>query len=259
MQQDGQTVTWTAILDLTNEGKITPRAGDFVGFYITGWDAAGNQFPVVSNSEASPIPELAVDDTDFERQWVQLGAVGPELRIQSISVSDDHVSPGTEVTVKAKVVNSGGNTTSLFKVGFYSGDATEPFDFVTLTGIDAGEVIDVDALWTTEEGVTRVRVVVDYDNLIPEVNDNDNSAEHAIDIAYSQYFGWFDSPREHPLAWIFVFISIITLFAVVSIASKTSIDFGDGAFDDEEVDWEEEEFDYPDEQSEDDEDDSEGD
>ena len=94
--------------------------------------------------------------------------------------------------------------------------------------------------WTTEEGVTRVRVVVDYDNLIPEVNDYDNSAEHSIEIAYGQYFGWFDSPRENPLAWIFIFISIITIAAVISIASRTSIDYGGGAFDEDDVEWDEE-------------------
>ena len=72
MRQDGQSVIWTGEVDLTAGGTISPREGDFIGFYLTGWDAAGNQFPVVSNSEASPIPELAEDDTDFERQWVRL-------------------------------------------------------------------------------------------------------------------------------------------------------------------------------------------
>jgi len=68
MQQVDQAVYWTGEVDITAGGTITPQAGDFVGFYMTGWDAAGNQFPLVSNSEASPIPELAFDDTDFERQ-----------------------------------------------------------------------------------------------------------------------------------------------------------------------------------------------
>ena len=108
MQQEGQTVYWTGEVDITAGGTIVPQAGDFVGFYMTGWDAAGNQFPVVSNSEASPIPELAFDDADFERQWVRLGAVGPELRVKSISVSDDHVSPGTDIEITATVINNGG-------------------------------------------------------------------------------------------------------------------------------------------------------
>jgi len=169
---------------------------------MTGWDAAGNQFPVVSNSEASPIPELAFDDTDFERQWVRLGAVGPELRVKSITVSDDHVSPGTDIEITATVVNNGGSTTSQFKVAFFAGDSDEPFDVKAIVGIEGGESVPVTVDWEVEN-VDRVRVEVDYGNLLVEVNDNDNTAEHDINIAYGQYLGWLDSPREHPLAWIF--------------------------------------------------------
>ncbi|GIS27376.1 MAG: hypothetical protein CM15mP128_1350 [Methanobacteriota archaeon] len=95
----GRNVTWTGSVDLTAGGTIVPREGDFVGFFVSGYDAAGNDFPVVSNSEASPIPELAEDDTDFERQWVRLGAVGAELRVASIALSDDHVAPRSSVTI----------------------------------------------------------------------------------------------------------------------------------------------------------------
>ena len=143
MKQEGQTVYWTGEVDITAGGTILPQAGDFVGFYMTGWDAAGNQFPVVSNSEASPIPELAFDDTDFERQWVRLGAVGPELRVQSITVSDDHVSPGTDVEITATVINNGGPTTQQFKVAFFAGNADDPFDVKAIVGIEGGAASDV--------------------------------------------------------------------------------------------------------------------
>ena len=245
MQQDGQNVIWTGAVDLTDGGRITPQAGDFVGFYISGYDAAGNQFPVVSNSEASPVPELAANDTDFERQWIRLGAVGPELRVQSIDLSDDHVSPGASVDVSAHVINTGGDTDAPFKVSFYAGDAEKPFDEVTLSGIDSNEVIEVTTMWSAEN-VDRLRVVVDRDNLIVEVNDDDNSAEHSVEMAYPKYLGWFDSPRENPLAWIFIVTSIIVLIGVASIAARTSIDHSDGMFDEEE-NWDEEEEDDDDE------------
>ena len=61
-------------------------------------------------------------------------------------------------------------------------------------------------------------------------------------IAYGEYFGWFDSVRENPLAWIFVIVSIITLAVVATVASKTSIDYGEGAFEEEE-DWDDDEED----------------
>ena len=239
MQQEGQNVIWTGAVDLTDNGRIIPQAGDFVGFYISGYDAAGNQFPAVSNSEASPIPELAVDDTDFERQWIRLGAVGPELQVKSISLSDDHIAPGSKITINAEVINIGGSTPSLFKVAFYSGDDEIPFETVSVAGINTDEIVKVSTEWSAED-VDRIRVVVDYNNLIVEVNDDDNSAEHSIDIAYGQYFGWFDSPRESPLAWIFIITSILVLLGVASIAARTSIDHGDGVFSDEE-EWEDEE------------------
>ena len=250
MQQEGQNVIWTGAVDLTDNGRIVPQAGDFVGFYVTGYDAAGNQFPVVSNSEASPIPELAVDDTDFERQWIRLGAVGPELRIKSISLSDDHIAPGTNIIINAEVINIGGSTSAMFKVAFYSGDDEKPFDTFGVAGIDGDEVVKVSSTWSAED-VDRVRVVVDYDNLIVEVNDDDNSAEHSIDIAYGQYFGWFDSPRESPLAWIFIITSILVLLGVASVAARTTIDHGEGVFSDDE-EWEDEDDDDEEDDYEDD-------
>ena len=255
MQQEGQTVYWTGEVDITAGGTILPQAGDFVGFYITGWDAAGNQFPVVSNSEASPIPELAFDDTDFERQWVRLGAVGPELRVKSITVSDDHVSPGTDIEITATVINNGGPTTSQFKVAFFAGDSDEPFDVKAIVGIEGGESVPVTVDWEVQN-VDRVRVEVDYGNLLVEVNDNDNTAEHDINIAYGQYLGWLDSPREHPLAWIFAVSTVLILILVATVASRTAVDLGDGAFaEDDEIDWEDDDDDYDDDDYDDDDDD----
>ena len=252
MQQDGQNVIWTGSVDLTDNGRIIPQSGDFVGFYVSGYDTAGNQFPVVSNSEASPIPELAIDDTDFERQWIRLGAVGAELRVSSISLSDDHIAPGASITIDAKVTNVGGSTPALFKVAFFSGDDEKPFDTVGVAGIDGGEIVEVSTVWNAED-VDRIRVVVDYDEsdprgLVVEVNDFDNSAEHSIEIAYSKHFGILDSPRESPLAWIFGFTSILVLVAVATVAARTTIDHGEGAFTDEEdEDWEDDEYEDDDE------------
>ena len=143
----------------------------------------------------------------------------------------------------------------MFKVAFYAGDDETPFETVGVAGIDGDEVVEVSTTWSAED-VDRIRVVVDYDNLIVEVNDDDNSAEHSIDIAYGEYFGWFDSPRESPLAWIFIITSIIVLFAVATVAARTTIDHGEGAFSDGEEDWDEDEFEDDFEDDDDDEDDN---
>jgi hypothetical protein len=124
-------------------------------------------------------------------------------------------------------------------VTFYAGDDTTPFDSFAVNGLNAGETLEVNVQWEAKE-VDRIRVVVDEANAIPEANDDDNSAEHAVTIAYGEYFGWFDSVRENPLAWIFVIVSIITLAVVATVASKTSIDYGEGAFEEEE-DWDDDE------------------
>ena len=239
MQQDGQNVMWTGVVDITAGGTILPKAGDFVGFYVTGYDAAGNQFPVVSNSEASPIPVLASDDTDFERQWIRLGDVGAELRVKNIVMSDDHIAPGSTIDITATIYNAGGNTSSQFKVAFFAGSEEQPFETVRVNGIDEGEFYPVSVVWESEE-VDRIRVVVDYEDEVPEANDDDNSAEHAVTIAYGQYLGWFDSVREQPLAWMFAVLSILTLAIVFTVATRTSIDYGEGAFDEDEADWEDE-------------------
>ena len=254
MQQDGQSVIWTGTVDLTDGGRITLREGDWVGFYLTGYDSAGNEFPVVSNSEASPIAEIAADDTDFERQWIRLGAVGPQLKISSITLSDDHVAPGQEVEITADVMNVGGETNFQFKVAFYAGDAIVPFETVTLNNIGANQNIPVSAKWNAKEGIERIRVVVDPDDVIVEVNDEDNSAEHKVEIVYVSYMGWFDSIREQPLIWLFSILSIIVLVAIGITANRTAITHGEDSIYEEE--WEEEdEWEEDDDDDDDDDDD----
>jgi hypothetical protein len=187
---------------------------------------------------------LAFDDDDFERQWLRLGSIGPELSVASISLSDDHIAPSTKVDIDAVITNDGGATLSPFKVAFFAGDSDEPFDVITIAGIEQDEEITVSTIWEAEE-VGRIRVEADYGNYIVEVNDDDNSAEHSVDVAYGKYLGWIDSPRENPLTWIFIILTLITLVVVVSVASKTSLDFSDGALQ-EDFGWEEDEEEYDD-------------
>ena len=239
MRQDGMIVTWTGSVDLTAGGTIVPREGDFVGFFVSGYDAAGNDFPVVSNSEASPIPELAEDDTDFERQWVRLGAVGAELRVASIALSDDHVAPRSSVTITVGIQNVGGATNTSFNVHFYAGDAEEPFAKSTISGLGADETVELIQTWNAEE-VDRIRVVVDEENLVLEANDDDNEAEHGLEVAYAAGFGWKDSYRENPLAWLFSIVGLLLVAVVATVAQRTAIDHGEGAFyDEEEEAWDE--------------------
>ena len=68
-----------------------------------------------------------------------------------------------------------------------------------MNNIGSGETIPVSATWEAREGIDRIRVVVDPDDVIVEVNDDDNTAEHGVEIVYVSYMGWFDSIKEQPL------------------------------------------------------------
>ena len=93
-------------------------------------------------------------------------------------------------------------------------------------------------------------MVVDHENVISEVNEADNTVEQGIEIAYASFLGWVDSPREHPLTWIYMIVAVVVIGAVVTIARRTSLEdmtslFQEEYYDDEE--WEDdEEFDEDD-------------
>ncbi|MDB2457686.1 hypothetical protein N9W77_01080, partial [bacterium] len=237
--------------------SATPEFTKEEGMMLEGFGTSIQSVRLV-DKDATGYTELLIT-TNTQSHWLYGGNLIQKLSIdieEGFSTgwfstdADDHVSPGASVEVNAKVINTGGNTDAPFKVSFFAGDSEKPFDEVTLTGIDSKEVIEVSTVWSAEN-VDRLRVVVDRDNLIIEVNDDDNSAEHSVEMAYPKYLGWFDSPRENPLAWIFIVTSIIVLIGVATIAARTSIDHSDGMFEDDE-DWDEDEDgDYEDEEEDD--------
>jgi hypothetical protein len=179
------------------------------------------------------------------------------LRVASITLSDDHVAPRVRVDIDVAVENVGGATNTSFNVAFYAGDASEPFERRSVSGLPSGEQIVLSVSWQAED-VDRIRVVVDEENAVLEANDEDNVAEHSVEVAYATGFAWKDSYRENPLAWIFSIMSIIILGAVATIAQRTAIDHGEGAFvDDDEDLWEEHEASMDGDEDDDDNDDDE--
>ncbi|GIS27375.1 MAG: hypothetical protein CM15mP128_1340 [Methanobacteriota archaeon] len=83
-----------------------------------------------------------------------------------------------------------------------------------MAGLGADETVELTQTWSAEE-VDRIRVVVDEENVVLEANDDDNEAEHGLEVAYAAGFGWKDSYRENPLAWIFSIVGLL-LVAVVA-------------------------------------------
>jgi hypothetical protein len=128
-----------------------------------------------------------------------------------------------------------------------------PFDSTTLNKIGADQTIPVSVYWNAEEGIDKIRVQVDPDDVIVEVNDDDNTAEHKVEVVYVSYMGWFDSIREQPLIWLFSIMSVIVLVGIGITANRTAISHSDDSLYDD--DWEVEEEDEDWEGDEDDDDD----
>jgi hypothetical protein len=223
IQQEDNMVRWSGTVDLTSGGTVVARSGDLVGFWITGYDAAGNPFHEIGNSEANPISELPSMDGDNDLSWVKLGAEVTELAVIDIAIADDHISHGSKVSITATIHNYGGATGTSFSVAFYAGDNERAFHTSTLNGIDSSETITITAEWRADDSVERITVIVDPENVISEVDEDDNRAEHSVEVVYVSYMGWLDSPREQPLAWVFTILSIIVLSVVFTIARRTSL------------------------------------
>ena len=250
---------WVGNVDLTDGGilgicsqakvySVCLREGYQVGFWLTGYDSAGNEFQENSNSESDPIKELAEVSTDSELSWVYLGSTVAKIRVLDFRLDDNHVTPSEEVTLSALIKNDGASAGGSFVVDFQSinsdGDV-KSFSQVSLTGIDVGEELKVITNWKAEEGVTKLRVVVDPDNQIPEVNKDDNSATHDVEVSGIAYTGWVDGMRENPLPTMGIIIFLIVLAVIVRISRKTSINLYDSIYD--EVMFDEDDLDGDDE------------
>jgi len=254
MQQNGQEILWTGTVDLTDDGRIDARMGDLVGFWITGYDAAGNPFLEVGNSPSNPVQELVSIDNDHELGWVYLGAEVADLKLTSITLDDDHISPGSNVQITVEVVNNGGEASTPFSVAFYAGNSDKPFDTKSINSLEPGQAVELIVTWEAEEGYDRIRAVVDPENVVIEVNEEDNSAEHSVEVVYVSYFGWVDNVREQPLGWIFAGVGIIVVMTAFTISRRTALERGSSLLDDEfyedddyedsedDEDWEDDEY-----------------
>ena len=243
MRQEGTAIEWTGTVDLVGDGMNPPIQDYVVGFWIEGWDVAGNPLATESNSKSDPVREPVELDGDHELQWIRFGATGPQLTIERVSADREVMSNGANVEITAWVANLGGPTNTSFTVGFYSGDDLQPFATQALAGI-SDEAIPVKAIWKAEKGVDRVRVVVDIDDEINEVDESDNSAEVGVSVEYAWGLGWVDLARQNMLTVIGIIIAMIILPVVGVVSMRggvgTSV-FEDDLFYDEDEDYYDEE------------------
>ena len=248
MQLNGSHLEWIGEVDLTSEGLVTPRSGYKIGFWVTGHDAAGNEFPRAANTESDPVREREDLDGDQDLAWVRLGATVAELIVKSVTLDQDTVSEGTEIEVTAIIANIGGVTESSFSVQFIVDEKV--IDTVRLTGLPSDGEHRITSTWTATEGIDRITVVVDAENEIVEVDEEGNSMSAGVSVEYSWGLGWVDSWRQNPLTVIGVIFALILLPVIATITWKTSLSGSTSLYDEElmyeeeeEEEWEEEEDD----------------
>jgi len=247
VMEDG--IEWIGEVDLTNDGVVTPRSGYRVGFWVTGHDAAGNEFPMPANTESDPVRERAEDDGDHDLSWVRLGATVAELMVKSVTLDKDTLSEGTEIEVTTIIVNTGGATESSFTVQFLADG--EVFHSARISGLPSNSEHRIQTTWTAKKGVDRVTVIVDADNEVVEVDEEGNSMSAGVSVEYSWGMGWVDSWRKNPLTVIGVLFAMILLPIVATITWKTSLAgaddlYSDELHDDDEDDWVDEDEDEDD-------------
>jgi hypothetical protein len=241
MQLNETGLFWIGEVDLTSDGIVTPRSGYRVGFWVTGHDAAGNEFPMSANTESDPVRERQEDDGDHDLAWVRLGATVAELIVKSVTLSEETLSSGTEIEVVAIIANTGGATESSFTVEFHADG--EVFHTARITGLPAKTEHPSPTTGDAAEGADRITVIVDTENEVVEVDEEGNSMSASVSVDYSWGLGWIDSWRQNPLTVIGVIFAMFLLPIVATITWRTSLSgstslYEDELFeDDEEGDW----------------------
>ena len=222
MLQDQQSITWTGNVDIIGDGVNPPLQDYEIGFWIEGWDSAGNPLATEGNSKSDPVREPVELNQDNELQWVKFGALGAQLTIERISADREVIANGAEIEITAWIANVGGETNSEFTIAFYSGNSETPFSTQKLNGI-AGESIPVSTTWKAEKGIDRIIVVADSNNNIIEVDESDNSASVGISVEYAWGMGWVENARQNMLAVIGIIIALIILPIVAFVSMKGAI------------------------------------
>ena len=249
MQLNNTHLEWIGEVDLTSDGLVTPRSGYKIGFWVTGHDAAGNEFPMAANTESDPVRERDDLDGDQDLAWVRLGATVAELIVKSVTLNQDTVSEGTEIEVTAIIANTGGVTESSFSVQFVTDENV--IDTVRITGLPSGGEHRITSTWTATEGIDRITVIVDADNEIVEVDEEGNSMSAGISVEYSWGLGWVDSWRQNPLTVIGIIFALVLIPVIGVITWKTSLSGSTSLYDEELLYEDEDEDDWDDDEDED--------
>ena len=105
---------------------------------------------------------------------------GAELEVSNISFSPSNPSPGDVVTLQATVANNGNGASGSYNLALQV-DGSEQ-DRQTGQTLSAGTTTVHTFLWVADEGESTLRLKVDPDGLIPELNEANNATAIDIDL-----------------------------------------------------------------------------
>jgi hypothetical protein len=109
----------------------------------------------------------------------------PDLAVADLQLEPAVPKPGQSVRLTATVLNQGTATAQeTFAVQFFAGRRVITSRF--FSGLAAGQALAVEASWDAEGGESRLRVIADVFNKIPEPDKKNNTLTRVINVTDSE-------------------------------------------------------------------------
>jgi subtilase family serine protease/subtilisin family serine protease len=166
--------------------SLTPYVGTAKSIHVRFWfDTVDNRFNAF---EGWYVDDVAV----LVAQPGAPGGGGPSqpnliMLEGNIGLSVPHPVAGDEVTVRAVVLNSGGEDADNVQVQFMDATGTTPVPLgapqtIANIGVGGSAVVQVELDTTDQVGMQTIQVVVDPFNLLAESNEGDNVAQRTFTV-----------------------------------------------------------------------------
>lgn len=143
----------------------------------------GNYTVLVEIDPNQNIAETNETNNTAQRSFAVASIDGIDLVVASLDIDPEFPRPEKEVTITATIMNQGGDAAGQFKVGFQvDGQKVETQTIPSLAGNSSQELT---FNWTTprQEGTYTVKIVVDSDSSVAEVDEANNAWEREVAVA----------------------------------------------------------------------------
>ena len=134
---------------------------------------------VTPTSTATPTPTVTATPTSTPTPTLTPTVtpipIYPDLRLESVSASTQTPDIWEEVEFTARILNADVAPSGKFSVGLYDGG--EALAQRSVLGLRPGEEREVTIIWRAEAQPRTLEVILDYDRLVPESDESNNSSE----------------------------------------------------------------------------------